>query len=580
MRSKRKIHVRLTSPDYAAQRFCWPCPVNESNSWRILKDMRRVFAILLAGVLLNPAIIGAVPQHQSSGGTATPIKHLVIIFGENISFDHYFGSYPKALNLPGENPFFADPFTPSVNGLNPALATHNPNLNPANGAGATNPFRLAPSQASTADQDHDYTPEQQAFDGGLMDLFPEFTGAGGTALGGTGSPAIFNTNGLVMGYYDGNTVAAMWNYAQHFALNDNSYGSNFGPSTPGALNVISGQTNGVADYINGTGALVGDGNGGYTVNSDADPIGDKCSTTTGETISKTGQNIGDLLTAAGVSWGFFQGGFDLTITNANNTTGCKRSTTSAITGVTKGDYIQHHQPFQYYATTANPQHTRPASVSEIGHPGPANHEYDTHDFFDAVSAGNFPAVSYLKAPGYQDAHAGYSDPIDEQTFVVTVINFLMKTPEWSSTAVIIAYDDSDGWYDHQMGPIVNQSQTPDDALNGPGNCGTGAGTTALPGVSTGTNPAQGRCGYGPRLPFLVISPWAKANFVDHTVTDQSSVVRFIEDNWLNGERLGGGSFDAIAGPITNMFNFNQLRPDAILILNPSTGEPAFPFVGF
>ncbi len=63
--------------------------------------MRRVFATLLAGVLLNPAMIGAVPQHQNFGGTATPIKHLVVIFQENISFDHYFGTYPAAKNLPG-----------------------------------------------------------------------------------------------------------------------------------------------------------------------------------------------------------------------------------------------------------------------------------------------------------------------------------------------------------------------------------------------------------------------------------------------------------------------------------------------
>jgi len=544
--------------------------------------MRRIFATALAGVLLNPAMIGAVPQHQSYGETATPIKHLVILFQENVSFDHYFGTYPNAMNLPGENPFHAAPGTPSVNGYGAALLTRNPNLNAANGTGATNPFRLSPSQASTADQDHDYTPEQEAFDGGLMDLFPKYTGAGGTAVGGTGSPAVFNTTGLALGYYDGNTVTAMWNYAQHFAMNDNSYDTNFGPSTPGALNVISGQTNGVIDNVNGTGSIVADGNGGLTVNSDADPLGDVCSTSTGEKFTLGGKNIGDLLNAAGVSWGFFNGGFDLTVTNANGTTGCKRSTTSAVTTVTKADYIPHHQPFQYYTSTANPMHTRPASIAEIGHDGPANHQYDTHDFFDAVSAGNFPAVSYLKAPGYQDGHAGYSDPTDEQAWFIQVINFLEKSPDWKSTAVIIAYDDSDGWYDHQMGPIVNQSATADDAVANSGSslCGTAANATAtaLPGINGGN--AQGRCGYGPRQPFMLISPYAKANFVDHTVTDQSSVVRFIEDNWLGGERLGGGSFDAIAGSILNMFDFDNCRPDGVLILNPTTGEPQAPSFKF
>jgi phospholipase C len=534
--------------------------------------MRRVFACLLAGVMLNPAMIGAAPNPNQGSKTTTPIKHLVVIFQENISFDHYFGSYPNAQNLPSEPKFNAKANTPTVNGFNPALLNNNGNLNPANGSGASNPFRLSPSQASTADQDHDYNFEQLAFDGGAMDLFPEYTGAGGTATGGAGSPPVFNTTGLVMGYYDGNTVTAYWNYAQHFAMSDNAYDTNFGPSTPGAINLVSGQTNGVNDYTNGTGALIGDGNGGWTDISDADPLGDACSTTTGETFSMGGTNIGNLLNDANVSWGFFEGGFDLTIKNSNGTTGCKRSTLSLITNVTKADYVPHHQPFQYYASTANPQHTRPLSVAEIGHNGPANHQYDTHDFFDAVKAGNFPAVSFLKAPGYQDGHAGYSDPLDEQTFVTTVINFLQERPEWESTAVIINYDDSDGWYDHQMSPIVNQSETSQDELQGQGLCGTGGAATALSGINPKTLHAQGRCGYGPRLPYLVISPYAKKNYVDHTTIDQSSTIHFIEDNWLDSARLGGGSFDAVSGTIDGMFDFSKFREDGTLILNTTTGE--------
>ena len=533
--------------------------------------MRRLFIVLLAALLLNPGVIFGVPTPggDGSGSTATPIKHIVIIFGENISFDHYFGTYPTATNPKGEPRFIGAADTPAVNGLfSGGLLTNNPNLNPANAAGAGNPFRLDRSQASTNDQDHDYTPEQLAFDHGVMDLFPANTGVAGPPP--TAPPALVDTTGLVLGYYDGNTVTALWNYAQHFALNDNSYDTNFGPSTPGALNLISGQTNGAINNVNGTGAIISDGGNGFTVISDADPNGDVCSTSTGEKFSMGGKNIGDLLTAAHVSWGFFEGGFDLTITNSNGTSGCKRTTTSAITGQTKADYIPHHQPFQYYASTSNPTHARPSNVWEIGNNGPANHQYDTHDFFDAVKAGNFPEVVFLKAPGYQDAHAGYSDPLDEQTFVVNTINFLMKSPEWKNTAVIINYDDSDGWYDHQMSPIVNQSQTSADALTGTGQCGSST-ATILPGVNG--YPAQGRCGYGPRLPYMVISPYAKSNYVDHTTTDQSSTIRFIEDNWLGGERIGDGSTDAIAGTISNMFDFSHCREeDGVLILNPSTGE--------
>ncbi len=527
---------------------------------------------LLAAVMACAMILGTTPAfaHSSYEKTATPIKHIVVVFQENVSFDHYFGTYPNALNPKGEPPFYASPDTPTVNGLMENLLLNNPNLNPANGAFASNPFRLDRSQAATADQNHNYGPEQAAFDMGLMDLFPTKVGTAGPPP--NAPPQMVTTKALNMGYYDGNTVTAIWNYAQHFAMSDNSYDTVFGPSSPGALNLVSGQTNGIAKIINGTGFETDGGDGSLTLISDADPYGDVCSAPTRNQVQMESRNIGDLLNAAGVTWGSFMGGFDLSATNANGTTGCLRSTTSAFTGTT-ADYIPHHAFLQYYASTANLQHTRPASIWEIGHDGPANHEYDINDFYAAVKAGNFPAVNILKAPAYQDGHAGYSDPLDEQTFIVNLVNFLEKSPYWDSTAVVVLYDDSDGWYDHQMSPIINQSTSPADLLTGPGACGNGS--TALPGADPGNLHAQGRCGHGPRQPLMVISPWARENFVDHTITDQTSVLRFIEDNWLGGERIGQGSFDTLANPITQMFNFKHLRHDGILFLDPTSGEPVF-----
>ena len=154
---------------------------------------------------------------------------MVVIFQENVSFDHYFGTYPNAANTDGQ-PFTAAKGTPSVNGLTPELLNHNPN--------EANPQRLTPSEALTCDQDHDYTPEQLALDGGLMDAFVQNTEVTDC------SPPDFTTPGLVMDYYDGNTVTGLWNYAQHFAMSDNMFDTEFGPSTPGALNLISGQTGG------------------------------------------------------------------------------------------------------------------------------------------------------------------------------------------------------------------------------------------------------------------------------------------------------------------------------------------------
>jgi phospholipase C len=224
------------------------------------------------------------------------------------------------------------------------------------------------------------------------------------------------------------------------------------------------------------------------------------------------------------------------------------------------DYIPHHQPFQYYASTANPHHLPPSSVGMIGHSDQANHQYDLSDFWAAAESGNMPAVSFLKAPAYQDGHAGYSDPLAEQTFLVQTLNRLQRLPEWEHAAVIIAYDDSDGWYDHVMGPIVSQSDTSEDALTGEGRCGTAP-----------RGAYQGRCGYGPRLPLLAISPFAKVNLVDHSVTDQSSILRFIEDNWELG-RIGDQSFDEQAGSLLNMFNFSSHHRAARLFLDPATGQ--------
>ena len=255
----------------------------------------------------------------------------------------------------------------------------------------------------------------------------------------------------------------------------------------------------------------------------------------------------------------------------------------------KDDYIPHHEPFQYYASTANPHHLPPASLGSIGTDtqtmvggqpqfDTANHQYDTSDFDALVGAINhgfvspdhLPAVSFLKAPGYQDGHAAYSDPIDEQAFIVREIDALEQTPDWSSTAVVISYDDSDGWYDHVYSGVHNPSNTsgvatppgPQDFLSGAGLCGNPSNTPLA-----GQN---GRCGYGPRLPLLVVSPWAKSGQIDHTLTDQSSIIKFVEDNW----RLPRipGSFDAIAGTLNHLFDFSG-KPNKPLYLDPTTGEP-------
>ena len=229
-----------------------------------------------------------------------------------------------------------------------------------------------PGQQVTCSQDHEYTAEQLAFHHGAMDQFVEHTDVSDC------TPPVYKVPGLVMGYYDGNSVTALWNYAQHYALSDNSYDTTFGPSTPGHLNLISGQTHGVAkEFMPGglpfpAGDVVENtGNGQGTVIGDPQPFGDDCSSRDQVQLTGDNKNIGDLLNAKGVTWGYFQGGFKPTATKPDGTAVCAAThNVGAILGGTgksgplplgtKDDYIPHHEPFQYYRSTANPHHLPPS----------------------------------------------------------------------------------------------------------------------------------------------------------------------------------------------------------------------------
>jgi phospholipase C len=127
---------------------------------------------------------------------------------------------------------------------------------------------------------------------------------------------------------------------------------------------------------------------------------------------------------------------------------------------------------------------------------------------------------------------------------------------------MITYDDTDGWYDHAMPPVLNSSGDPAlDALNGPGACGHGS---PLGGI-------QDRCGYGERMPFLLVSPYARTDYVSNTTADQSSILAFIEDNWLGGRRISSTSYDNLAGSLNDMFRWDH--PDfGPFLLDPGTGE--------
>jgi phospholipase C len=644
----------------------------------------QLLTCLTVAALVSSALASGVRADEpvrEQGFLARPaIKHVVVIYQENASFDHYFGTYPDAANVDG-TPFLARVHTPTINGLTDgnsqfpervATALHNFNANQPVGTpsgldpnGGANPFRLNHDQVVTCSNNHDYNGEQLATDSGLMDKFPQQNNNNGAGCSTDGS--------TVMGYYDGNTVTALWNWAQRFAMSDNSWDATYGPSTPGAINLVSGQTAGAVLHTftgstkGATGQLtdtvqtatiadtffVGPANPKVmadlagsstpvslqtgTLSTDGDPYLDDCgadkggTVANGKTVEMTGKNIGDLLNAKGLTWGWFAGGFRTTTTanpvttnTANPLAGVSNDpfgsvisgaatndgqaqnvgqpsfvpavcnaahvlhpdSAASFTGTNvhtiRTDYNPHHSPFQYYASTRNPHHLPPSSVGMIGHQDQANHQYDLQDFYAALAAGNLPAVSYLKGINRDDGHpGGESDPLSEQRFLVQTINLIMRSQFWNDTVVFIAWDDSDGWYDHMSPPLTNPSAaTGFDAVspaNG-GNCGTPK-----------ADALQGRCGLGPRLPLSVISPWTKVNHVDHTVTNQTSVLRFVEDTFhlnyidgpantdpTNGLRIPAfnlapemQSFDVVAGSVDSIFA-RAPNPERFF-LDPLTG---------
>jgi phospholipase C len=635
---------------------------------------RRVRWIVLGVVTLlvaATATSSAASRAQRTAAPATPIRHLVVILQENVSFDHYFGTYPEAANTDGQR-FVAAPGTPAVDGLTAAESPSIPaGLRHPDDLTASNPNSSLPQRLDssvmgpagngngelTCDQDHNDSDEQQAFDGGAMDQFVQSVGTDGSNHAPGPGGALCDPK-TVMDYYDGNVVTAFWNYAQRYAMSDNSFSPTFGPSSPGAVNLISGDTGGVdtthmvnspsvATSSSPNADLTADGAGGFSLTSDAQPYWDDCSTR--DAVALSGRNIGDELNAADLSWGWFQGGerptvsfaaataatghngqptatyipdefknagFQNSVPNSSNQGICDAVHPVGIalggTGqyAYKDDYIPHHEPFDYYASTANPHHlTIPAdrsgndTLAGLGQIGTdtrsyvngtpqfdtPNHQYDISDFDQlvaAITAGKLPAtalpaVSFLKAPGYQDGHAAYSDPADEQAFVVAEVNALMQSPDWSSTAIVIAYDDSDGWYDHVFSGVTNPSASPADNLTGTVKK-PAAGTSGLCGSESTTTPLageQGRCGFGPHQPLLLISPFARQNAIDHNRSDPASIPNFIEHNW-HLPAIAGSFDQALASVDTSegaavdlagLFDFTHNRAAAVH-LSPVTGQ--------
>ena len=405
--------------------------------------------MLLASVVFPMANANA--AQASTASTQSPIKHTIVIYQENRSFDSYFGTYPNASG------FKSLPGTPSVNGI--PMDSFNLDEN----GNKVTPW-LAPNNDQTLDVNHHYDAMMKAVDNGKMDQFYMQS-----ELNAKGSGTI------AMSYNDYHNIPAYWQYAQHYTLADNWYQPVYGPSTPGALYLVAAQS-GAKDK-----PITGDPGPKNNFGGDAK--------WPGINYNLTYKNIGDEMTDKNISWGWYQGGY-----------------------AAKDDsYSAHHNPFQYFQNYEDGKYN--------------NNLKDYNDFAKDVDNGTLPTVAFVKGAYGDDEHPGkgnQSTPGSED-FSVKTINKIMSSKYWNDTAIVITYDESGGYWDH----------------------------VAPPQVTPGPDGLQGE---GPRIPAIVISPYAKENYVSHVQYDTTSILKFIEWNYglqaLNNR-------DANASNMLDMFNFDH-----------------------
>ncbi|MCQ6281261.1 alkaline phosphatase family protein [Bacillus sp. EB600] len=419
--------------------------------------------------------------------TASPIKHTVVIFQENRTFDNYFGTYPYAQGFKPLNgtpkdvrnfKYVTGNVTRDANG-----DVYNPD---ANGIPVYPWHDTGKAAIQETDVNHSYGPMISMVDGGKMDKFYQVNHD-------SGKPTDTNDKGLLaMSYFDYNDIPAYWQYAQHYALADNYFQPVYGPSTPGALYLVAGQSGNGSQTSSNT-------NPNSQITGDPSPKngpfgGDS---TNGLKYNLTYTNIGDELSAANQSWAWYAGGWDAAKADPTSDEAKK--------------YSPHHNPFQYFQNYEDGKYN--------------NNLKDYNNFAQDIKSGSLPEVSFIKAGYGDDEHPGtgnQSTPSAEE-FTVDTINEIMNSPYWKDTAIIVTYDEGGGFYDHVAPPTV----TPN---------------------------ADGLQGDGPRVPAIVISPYAKENYVSHVQYDHTSILKFLEWNY-NLPALN--SKDTNANNILDMFDFKH-----------------------
>jgi phospholipase C len=476
------------------------------NTIKLSRSTSAVVAVsVLAVVALAAGTLVAAPGSTASASSAGTgihkIKHVIVIMQENRSFDSYFGTYPGAAGLPSQNgtPTSCVPDSQTGQCVKP-FEDHAD----VNGGG--------PHSAVNATAD---------VNGGQMNGFiNQALGARKGCLDTTNPACANSASPDVMGYHTQSDIPNYWSYANNYVLQDHMFEPNASWSLPEHLFQVSEWSAHCTQHDNPSSCVNALQAPGTPPNIGA--VGAK-GRLPAPIYAWTDMTY--LLHKNKVPWGYYVVNGTEPDCQNDAAVSCGAVRQSATTpGI--------WNPLPYFDT--------------VRADGQLGNIQSVTNFYQAAKTGHLPAVSWVVPSGAVSEHP--PSPVSfGQSYVTSLVNAAMKSPDWSSTAIFLAWDDWGGFYDHVTPPSVDQN------------------------------------GYGLRVPSLVISPYAKHGYIDHQTLSFDAFDKFIEDDFLNGQRLDprtDGRPDPrptvrenvkILGDLTSDFDFNQNpRGPSVLPVHPTT----------
>jgi phospholipase C len=498
--------------------------------------MKKACMRALAAII--PVVLAGCTTSQVARGGLDNIQTVVVIYAENHSFDNMYGMFPGANGVANAGPLQSiqlDHDGKPLPRLPPVYMHGKPD--PKYPQDLPNgPFRIdAPPVNARIDEVvpspiHNYYQNIEQINGGRNNLFAAMT----------------NVGAWTMGYYDGSTQR-MWQWARDYTLADNFFMGAFGgsflnhqwlvcactpqfTSAPASMRAqldasgkLKKRPESPASVLQGP-VQVFDGQvtpDGYAVNTSQPPYQpsgiapaaagnlELADPAKNPVPPQTAATIGDTLSAKGVTWAWYSGGWTLATADGRRDPQARRSIIyNRDTG--SPNFQPHHQPLNYFARFAP------------GTPDREMHLKDADDMMAAIERGTLPQVTFYKPVGRLTQHPSYTDIQSGDVHIADLLDRLKKSPQWKNMAVIVTYDENGGYWDHAAPP------------SGPG--------------------WGDRWGPGTRIPTIIVSPFARRGYVDHTVTDTTSILKFLTRRFAL-EPLPG--VRANMGDLTSAFEFGR-----------------------